>query len=202
MKVQRRPLTADLFLEGFMARAVQSFSIALLRGINVGGHNKVAMSALRDLFKDLGSPGAQTLLQSGNVVFESPKLSGANLERLLEKETAARLAMTIDYVIRTGSEWAKIVAGNPFPDAAKNDPGHLVVMCLKSAHEAEKLDALKGAWQGREIIHGDGKQLYLVYPDGIGTSKLTGALLERQLGIRGTARNWNTVLKLAAMCEG
>src|SRR5262245_8439527 len=110
-----------------------SWHVALLRGINVGGHNKVAMSDLRDLLGQLGFAGAKTLLQSGNVVFESPRLTGVELEHLLEKETAARLGVSVDYVVRSAVEWARIVAGNPFPDAANDDPGHLVVMCLKSA---------------------------------------------------------------------
>jgi uncharacterized protein (DUF1697 family) len=175
--------------------------VALLRGINVGGHNKIAMSELRDLFSDLGFAGVQSLLQSGNVVFESPRLTGAELEGVLEKETAQRLGVSVDYVVRTSKEWQSIVAANPFPRKARDDPSHLVVMCLKSAVVAKHVDALRGAIQGRETVRGDGKQLYIVYPDGIGTSKFTAALIERTLGIRGTARNWNTVLKLANLCE-
>jgi uncharacterized protein (DUF1697 family) len=97
--------------------------------------------------------------------------------------------------------WHKIVARNPSPEKDKHDPGHLVVMFLKTAPPAKKVDALQGAIQGPEIIRAAGKQLYIVYPAGIGRSKLTGALIEKTLGSRGTGRNWNTVLKLAALCR-
>jgi uncharacterized protein (DUF1697 family) len=175
--------------------------VALLRAINVGGYNKIAMSALRELFVDLAFTGVKTLLQSGNVVFENPGRTAAELERLLEKATAERLGVAVDYVVRSDSEWAEIVARNPFPDQANDDPGHLVVMCLKAAVDVKKAIALQSAIRGPEIVRGDGKQLYAVYPNGIGKSKLTTALIERELGVRGTARNWNTVLKLAALCE-
>jgi uncharacterized protein (DUF1697 family) len=175
--------------------------IALLRGINVGGHNLIAMSDLRQLFADLGFPGAKSLLQSGNVVFQSPQAADADVERRLEKETAERLGVAADFIVRSANEWQKIVARNPFPEQAKKDPSHLLVMFLKSAPPAKNLDSLQSAIQGPEIIRGDGKQLYIVYPAGIGQSKLTAGLIERKLGIRGTARNWNTVLKLGALCE-
>jgi uncharacterized protein (DUF1697 family) len=175
--------------------------IALLRGINVGGHNKIGMAKLRELFGELGFAYVQTWLQSGNVVFESSRLTGAKLERVLEKETAERLGVSVDYVVRTSKEWQRLVAGNPFPGEARDDPSHLVVMCLKSAVVAKQVAALQAAIRGRETVRGEGKQLYIVYPDGIGTSKFTAALIERMLGTRGTARNWNTVLKLAELCK-
>ena len=178
-----------------------SIHIGFLRGINVGGHNMVAMSDLRALLGELGFADAQSLLQSGNLVFKSPRLTGAALERLLEKETAARLGVSADYIVRSAAELKKTIARNPFPKQAKSDPSHLLVMFLKSAPPAKNVAALQSAIKGTEVIRCDGKQLYIVYPAGIGTSKLTGALIERHLDARGTARNWNTILKTAAMCE-
>ncbi len=175
--------------------------VALLRGINVGGHNLVAMSDLRDLLGDLGFVSAKPLLQSGNLVFTSDRGTGAGLERRLEKETAKRLSVSVDYVVRSAEEWEKIVARNPFPKQANDDPSHLLVMFLKTAPPVERVDALRASIRGPEVLRSDGKQLYVVYPDGVGRSKLTGTLIERKLGSRGTARNWNTVLKLAALCE-
>ncbi len=175
--------------------------VALLRGINVGGHNKIAMSMLRELFGELGFTGVKSLLQSGNLVFRSDQLAGAALERLLERETAKRLKVSADYVARSADEWNKIIARNPFPKEAKRDPSHLLVMFLKSATPTKNEDVLRAAIKGPEIIRCDGKQLYAVYPAGIGRSKLTGSLIEQKLGTRGTARNWNTVLKLASLCE-
>ena len=181
-----------------MAKPTRSASlhVALLRGINVGGRNMIAMAKLREMLADLGFTGVRTLLQSGNVVFDGSRRADAELERLLETETAARLGVSANYMVRSAGEWARIVARNPFEDMAKNDPSHLVVMCLKSAADAKKVTALQTAIEGPERIHGDGKKLYIAYPAGIGRSKLTGTLIERKLGTRGTARNWNTVLKL------
>jgi uncharacterized protein (DUF1697 family) len=178
-----------------------SVQVALLRGINVGGHNLVAMSDLRDLCGALGLGGATTLLQSGNLVFQSDQLTGAELEQLLEVETAKRFNVSADYIVRSAAEWEKVVARNPFPKEAKNDPSHLLVMFLKAAPPAKSVAALQAAIVGPEIVRSDGKQLYIVYPAGIGRSKLTGALIEKKLGARGTGRNWNTVLKLLAICQ-
>jgi uncharacterized protein (DUF1697 family) len=177
-----------------------SIHVALLRGINVGGHNPVAMADLRKLLGDLGFAGATSLLQSGNLVFSSDQLTGTGLEQRLEEETAKRLKISADYIIRTAAQWKSIVARNPFPTEAKADPGHLVVMALKSAPPGRSVSALKASIKGPETIHHDGQQLYIYYPAGIGRSKLTGTSIERSLGCRGTARNWNTVLKLLALC--
>jgi uncharacterized protein (DUF1697 family) len=173
--------------------------VALLRAINVGGRNKIAMADLREMCESLGFAGAKTLLQSGNVVFKGDRRTGAGLERLLEGETQKRLGVSADYVVRTAGEWEAIVARNPFPKEAKSDPSHLVVMCLKEAAQAKDVKALQAAIKGPEVVRGDGKQLYITYPAGIGTSKLTITVIEKMVGTRGTARNWNTVLKLAAL---
>jgi uncharacterized protein (DUF1697 family) len=178
-----------------------SIHFALLRAINVGGRNQVAMSDLRDLLGALGFAGVKSLLQSGNLVFESDRRTGAALERLLEVETAKRLDVTADYLVRSAAEWQTMIAGNPFPSEAKRDPSHLVVMFLKAAAQAKDVQALQAAIQGPESIRAEGKHLYVVYPAGIGRSKLTNTLIEKNLGTRGTGRNWNTVLKLAALCE-
>jgi uncharacterized protein (DUF1697 family) len=175
--------------------------VALLRGINVGGRNLVAMADLRDLLEALGFPGAKTLLQSGNVVFDSKRRTGAELERLLEVETARRLDVNADYLVRSAEEWGKVLSRNPFPQEAKRDPAHLLVMFLKATPQTQDVGSLQAAIQGPETVRADGKHLYVVYPAGIGRSKLTGTLIEKKLGTRGTGRNWNTVLKLAALCE-
>jgi uncharacterized protein (DUF1697 family) len=123
--------------------ASSSPHIALLRGINVGGHNRIAMADLRALVADLGFLDGTTLLQSGNLVFRCDRPAIAALERLLETETVKRLHVAADYIIRRAAEWKQIVARNPFPAEARNDPSHLVVMFLKSAPSATNLDLLR-----------------------------------------------------------
>lgn len=176
-------------------------NIALIRGINVGGHRKVAMAELRDLLTELGFADVRSLLQSGNLVFRSDRRTAAVVERLLEAETARRMGLQTDFFVRGAEEWNSVIARNPFPAEAERDPGHLVVMCLKDAPEKKDVKALQAAIAGPEVVRADGRHAYIVYPDGIGTSKLTNALMEKKLGTRGTSRNWNTVLKLDALAR-
>jgi uncharacterized protein (DUF1697 family) len=177
-----------------------SIHVALLRGINVGGRNLVGMSDLRNLLGTLGFAGARSLLQTGNLVFESDRQTGAELERFLEAETARRLGVTADYVVRTAADWATVVARNPFPEEAVRDPSHLLVMFLKAAPQARDVQALQAAIDGPEYLRSVGKHLYVVYPAGVGRSKLTSNRIEKSIGTRGTGRNWNTVLKVAVLC--
>ena len=115
--------------------------IGLLRAINLGAHNKIAMADLRQLLTDLEFEDPKTLVLSGNVVFGSPSQPAAKIERLLQDATAKHLGVTTDFFVRTAKEWQAIIAANPFPEEAKRDPGHLVMMCLKD-------DAAPGGGEG------------------------------------------------------
>ena len=176
--------------------------VALLRGINVGGHKPVAMADLHHLLTQLGLADARSLLQSGNLVFGANGRTAARLERLLEAEAAKRLGLQTDFFVRSAKEWKSVVANNPFSKEAARDPGHLVVMALKDAPKDTDVKALQAAITGREVVRAGGKHLYIVYPDGIGRSRLTNAVIDKLLGTRGTGRNWNTVLKLASLATG
>jgi uncharacterized protein (DUF1697 family) len=101
--------------------------------------------------------------------------------------------------VRTAKEWQAIIDANPFPREAKTDPSHLLAVLLKEEVSPANVTALQKAIVGREIVRARGRCLYIVYPDGIGRSKLTNVMAEKKLGARGTARNWNTVVKLAAL---
>ncbi len=173
--------------------------IALLRGINVGGHKLVAMADLRELMTGMGFKDPQSLLQSGNLVFRSRAQSTGKLEQLLEAETKKRLSFETHFFVRTAQEWQSVIARNPFPGEAERNPGHLVVMFFKNAPDAGAVRALQGIITGSEVIRPEGRQGYIIYPDGQGRSRLTNALIESKLGTRGTARNWNTVLKLSTL---
>jgi uncharacterized protein (DUF1697 family) len=175
--------------------------IALLRAVNLAGKNAVAMGDLRDLVTKLGFSDPRTLLQSGNVIFRGSAKSSAQLERTLEAEARARLHLETHFFVRTPDELADVVARNPFPQQAARDPGYLLVVFLKSALDAAKVKALQSAIVGKEIVRGDGRHAYIVYPDGVGRSRLTNAIIEKKLETRGTARNWNTVLKLRALSD-
>jgi uncharacterized protein (DUF1697 family) len=173
--------------------------IALLRAVNLGNYNQVAMADLRDCLGRLGLGNPRSLLQSGNLVFQSDERRGDKLERLLETEVEKRLGLRTDFFVRSAEEWKALVSHNPFPKEAERDPGHLVVVCLKAAPDAAALKALQEAITGPELVGAEGKQAYVVYPNGIGRSRLTMTMIEKKLGARGTGRNWNTVLKLEAL---
>ena len=176
--------------------------IGLLRAVNLGPHNRVAMKELCALLTSLRLLEPRSLLQSGNVVFGSDEKSTAKLEGVLEAGLAKRLKVETDFFVRTAKEWQAIIAGNPFPKQAKDDPGHLILMCLKDAPEPAAVTALQQAIVGRETVRAGGRHAYIVYPDGVGASKLTIKLIEKHLATRGTGRNWNTVLKLGALTGG
>ena len=159
------------------------------------------MADLRDFAAELGFDSAQTLLQSGNLVVKGPVRSSVLLETLFEKEAVKRLGLSTSFFVRTVTEWKKIVASNPFRGEAKNDPGHLAVVFLKDKPTKRNLAALKTSCVGHEYFHAQSRELYAVYPSGFAKSKLTLSLIDRKLGTRGTGRNWNTVLKLAALAE-
>jgi len=172
--------------------------IALLRGVNLAGHKMVAMADLRAMLEGLGFTAVRSLLQSGNLVFQGRAQASASLERKLEQEAQRRLDLATDFHVRTAAEWQSIIKRNPFPDAARKDPGHLLTMCFKEAPAPKDVKALQAAIKGREVVRAVGRQAYFIYPDGVGTSRLTTGLIDKTLGLRGTARNWNTVLKLGA----
>lgn len=174
--------------------------VALLRAINVGGRNRIAMGDLRAMFAGLGFRDVQTLLQSGNVVFHGSSVQTASLERRLEAETKRRFGIDVDYLVRSAKDCQRVLADNPFPREAERDPSHLLVMFLKDAARPRQVQTLQDSIRGRETLRARGKHLYVVYPDGIGTSKLSGGAIEKHLATRGTGRNWNTLLKLTACC--
>lgn len=172
---------------------------ALFRAINVGGTGKVPMADLRTAAEKAGFGQVRTLLQTGNLVFDAGGKTPAANEKRLEALCEKSFKLTTDVYIRTPKDIDALVSGNPFRKEAKDDPSHLVILFMRDAPKAEQLKALRAAIKGRERIECDGRDAYLVYPDGIGESKLTPALIARHLGQPGTGRNWNTLLKLQAM---
>ena len=173
-----------------------SRSVALLRSINLGNHKRVGMNDLREVFTGLGLDRVRSLLQTGNVAFECASRTTAQMEQLLESAIRERLALETDFFVRTADEWKAIVAHNPFRLEARRDPAHLLVVFLKDTPDARQVAALRAAIKGRERVATRGRQAYIVYPDGIGRSRVTISLIEHKLATRGTGRNWNTVLKI------
>jgi uncharacterized protein (DUF1697 family) len=172
--------------------------IALLRGINVGGNKMVAMAELREMLTKMGLGDARTLLQSGNAVFRCAAKPPAKLEQLLEAETKKRLGITCDYHVRTAVELAGVIDANPMPAEAKKDASRMLVSFYRAPLDKAVVKAAQAAITGPEIVHADGRHLYVYFPDGQGDSKAWTAI-GKVLRVQGTARNWNTILKLAAL---
>jgi uncharacterized protein (DUF1697 family) len=153
------------------------------------------MTNLRDFLTALGFENVKSLLQSGNLIFASRSRTGAELERHLETEAAKRLALEVDFFVRTAEELKSIIRQNPFRKEAERDPGHLIVLFLKNAPAAKDVALLQADIGGPELVKAKGRQAYIFYPNGQGRSKLTTSMIEKRVG-RGTGRNWNTIMKL------
>lgn len=154
------------------------------------------MADLRDAMEGCGLTDVRTLLQSGNATFSSSRRSTSGDEQAIRSSLREQCGIDTDVFVRTAASWKAIIDDNPFSAESRADPGRLLVMVFASAVSRTAVSRLQASIAGREKIITAGTHGYLVYPDGIGRSKLTGAIIERALGTRATARNWNTVLKL------
>lgn len=162
--------------------------VALLRAVNVGGTGKLAMTDLAAMCADAGFTDVKTYIASGNVVFSS-SLPEAKVRAALDKRLEAYACKPVGVFIRTAEEMAAVRDNNPFPD----EPGNRVVaIFLEAAPQADALAGLKH--QATEVLKPGTRELYVFYPEGQGSSKL-----QIPSAKAGTARNMNTVVKLAEM---
>ncbi|HEX2405363.1 MAG TPA: DUF1697 domain-containing protein [Acidimicrobiia bacterium] len=173
--------------------------VALLRGINLAGKRKVAMSELRSLLEAAGFEDVSTYIQSGNIVLRSGK-PAVRLRTELEKLIEVRFGFAVPVILRSRKQLDSVIAANPFPEPS--DPRLLHVVFLEKAASAAAVKKLAASATGSDEVKSVGKELYLNTPDGFGRSKLAAALAKDPSGITGTARNWRTVLKLAEMAAG
>lgn len=169
--------------------------IALLRGINVGGKSRIAMPSLRETATGLGYTEVATYIQSGNLVLTSPASSNEIAEEL-HRAIAATMGIEVPVVTRTATEWSGVIAANPFPVGPDEGKKLHVVFLAESADDS--YDGIT-APPPEEYAVSD-REVYLWLPNGIGRSKLAAAIARH--GDPGTARNWNTVLKLAEIAAG
>lgn len=167
--------------------------VALLRGINLGASNRVAMAALRDALADAGFGAVCTHAQSGNVVLDSDR-EADDLAGAVAQVLSARFGLDVPVVIRTAVELADAVAANPFTEEAGRDPKRLQVTFRDAAVEPDALVALRARAGTGELVAAAGRELYSWHPEGIAGSKLALALAPRGSGA--TARNWLTVTAL------
>ena len=179
--------------------------LALLRGINLGGRNKVAMAELRQLAESLGHADVATYIQSGNLMFTSPGADTVALADALEQEIAQRLGVKSEVVVLSKAELARAIADNPFPD--EPDPRRVHAVFRRDERSPEAVRAVAASQQkSRDAGSADeavivGCTLFLHTPDGYGRSDLAAQLFRSSARAAGTARNWATVTKLMAMLD-
>ncbi|HYM55794.1 MAG TPA: DUF1697 domain-containing protein [Solirubrobacteraceae bacterium] len=173
--------------------------IVLLRGINLGARNRVAMPQLRELLTSAGFGDVRTYLQSGNVVLSSDA-SPQELASECERRIARGFGLDIEVVVRTGDELAEVVRRDPLGEVAV-DPKRYQVSFLSAALQAEVVRDLEGLAVASERFVAIGRELYAWHPEGIARSRLSTRLAGRGLGATATARNWTTVTSLLAMAE-
>jgi uncharacterized protein (DUF1697 family) len=167
---------------------------ALLRGINVGGNKKIAMSELRDLLANLGYADVTTYLQSGNAVFTSPGQPAA-LGLAIEERIAAEFGKDVRVLIRTATELADVLGRSPLPGQPEN-PSRFFVAFLAAAPDPDLVAEIEVQSFGQDQIWISGREAYLWCPGGAADTPLTHNFVEKRLRVTATARNWNTVTKL------
>jgi uncharacterized protein (DUF1697 family) len=174
----------------------RTICVALLRAVNLAGHNMVKMTDLCRVATDAGFSEVRSLLQSGNLVFQSRRGTPASIEGRLEAAAREHLALDTDFMVRTAAEWDAMIAANPFADEAAREPGRLLAVCLKRPPASPALARLEQTAKAGERMRLIGAHLYVAYPAGVGVSKLTNKVIEKALGTPATGRNWNTVLRI------
>lgn len=175
--------------------AARTRYVALLRGINVGGHNKVPMAELRALCAELGWEEVQSYVQSGNLVFESAG-PPARLETELERAIERRFELSIAVIVRAAADWPAYVAGNPFPGASESAPNAVMLALSKAPPKAGAVEGLLERAADGERVERVGDAHWIHYAGGSARSKISPGLLDRLVGSPVTTRNWRTVLKL------
>jgi len=186
--------------------------VALLRGINVGGRNKVPMADLREVVTSLGHTGVSTYIQSGNVLFSTAENDTAKLAAALESAIEGRFGIWSSVVVLSRDELARVLAANPYPDEPNPRLVHVVFLNARPASDlltrisaAGDAVAAKGS---RDTVQAAGRALFLHTPDGFGTSELAQNVFKiiappknKKPGLAATARNWATATKLLSLCE-
>jgi uncharacterized protein (DUF1697 family) len=173
----------------------------MLRGINLGGHNRIKMEELQALFVALGHSDVTTYIQSGNIIFKSPGSDPSQLAGAIEERIAQDLGLAVTVLLRTKDELAQVIASNPFI-RQRTDPARLHVTFLADApdpHLVSRVDGHNAEPDEFQII---GREIYLHCPHGYGRTKLNNAFWERRLGVAATTRNWHTVTKLFQLAGG
>lgn len=171
---------------------------ALLRGINLG-KRQLKSAELKAVVEGMGYTDVKPVLASGNVVFEAGDAKPEAIERDLHAALEKATGLKSDVFVRSGPDLAQIIADNPFPDEARERPSFVVVSFHKGPVDEAAVRRVAEDYDGPERMVAIGRELYTDFPDGQGRSNLPPLMQKAKLAQGNTARNWNTVTKLAAL---
>lgn len=174
--------------------------IALLRGINVGGRNRIPMLDLRLACAELGWADVRTYIQSGNLLLEG-QCTAVRVEEELERVIKRRFDLAIPVIARAAADWSAYIRGNPFPEASRTEPNLLMLALSKTKPKRGAAAALQERAVNGEHIVGVSDALWIHFARGVAKSKLSPGLLDRIVGSPVTTRNWRTVLKLEELAQ-
>ena len=175
--------------------------ISMLRGINVSGQKKIRMEALRSTYEKLELANVQTYLQSGNVVFDSTEGDPDRLAKQIEAQIEQDFGFSVPVLIRTGTDFLRIISQNPFLTARSEDPSHLYVTFLYDSPAPALTKQINFPGEGDEFVIGE-KEVFLFCPNGYGRTKLNNNFFEKKLKLLATTRNWKTVNALYELTQG
>ena len=175
--------------------------VSLFRGINVGGNHQVSMADLKAVHESLGFQDVSTYIQSGNVFFHTTDADALQIQRQIEVGFEQKFGFHVEVIVRTAAEFNEILEKNPFQGQQSKESKWVVVMFLTARPDDTAQDYLRKSYGGPEEIYIIGKEMYIYYPNGMGRSQLSGSYIERKLKTMGTARNWNTVLRLQELLQ-
>jgi uncharacterized protein (DUF1697 family) len=175
--------------------------ISMLRGVNVGGHNKIKMDALRALYESLKLRDPQTYVQSGNVIFKTQERDLARLTKRIQNGIQRNFGFRPDVIVRTPSELRDVIARNPFATRRGIEPSKLLVTFLAGDPGPAARNALLKIKTDPEELRIHGRELYIYFPNGMARPKVSWLVIERILKTSGTGRNWNSVTNMLEIAE-
>jgi uncharacterized protein (DUF1697 family) len=175
--------------------------IAMLRGVNVGGHNKIKMEELRGLCKTLKLRDACTYVQSGNLIFRTDERDLELLTKRLQNAIERKFGFRPDVVLRTAAEMREVIGRNPFAKRHGIEPNRLLVTFLASEPDAEAREKAARVETAPEELRMDRREVYIHFPNGMARPKVSWPTIERILKTSGTGRNWNSVTKMLEIAE-
>ncbi len=176
-------------------------NIALLRGINVGGKNRLPMKELAAMFINAGCEDVRTYIQSGNVVFRRDQALEGDIAKIISASILDAFGHQVSVITRTAEEFHRVVDANPFVDAGPA-PDKLHVVFLADPPETSQIDGLDPNRSPGDDYFVARREVYLHCPNGFARTKLSNSYFDSRLSTTSTTRNWRTVLKLYEMCTG